>query len=140
MYLFINLLIAVFIFIISYQLFLAGTNGWQKNIEGLETQTYQDYDMTSKDNSMILPQQNSGNIQVLKGQVDDLLGLDEKVTNNRNDINTLQIQMADLMEAQQSFAEENQPGPAPEMDTLITDDTDDTDDTDNIDDTDNMDE
>lgn len=126
MYLFINLLIAIFIFIIGYQLILATFNRRQNIIEGLETQTYQDYDITNKDNSMILSQQNSGNIQVLKGQVDTLLGLDEMVKNNRNDINTLQKQMANLMEAQQSFAEQSQPGPAPEMDTLITDDTDDT--------------
>lgn len=63
----IKILIGFFIFLIGYQLFLAL---FKKDdlLEGLENNDYKNYD----DDPLILAKKNAGNIEVLKGQVDDL--------------------------------------------------------------------
>ena len=58
----INLLIIIFIILITYQIFLAHFSN--SIIEGLED--YKDYDTNDPNNVMILAQQNAGNIEVLK--------------------------------------------------------------------------
>jgi hypothetical protein len=78
----IYVLIILFILLITYQLFISfNTNTL---IEGLEntntntntnTQEYKPYNLADPNNSLILPQQNAGNIEVLKGRVDTLDGI-----------------------------------------------------------------
>ena len=50
-------------------------------IEGLETQSqkYKPYNLNNPNNTLILAQQNAGNIQVLKKQMDDVLDLNKEV-------------------------------------------------------------
>jgi methyl-accepting chemotaxis protein len=98
----INLLIIIFIILISYQIFLAHFSN--SIIEGLED--YKDYDTNDPNNVMILAQQNAGNIEVLKGRIDTLDGLKEKVDNNIQNINSLQTQMEGLVQQQADFAQQ----------------------------------
>ena len=100
----IYILIVLFVILISYQVYLAIL---PKNlIEGLEnndTTTYQPYD---PNNSLILSQQNAGNIEVLKGRIDSFDGVKESVDNMQQSINSMQTQIDGLVEQQVTYAQE----------------------------------
>jgi hypothetical protein len=66
--------------------------------------TYQPYDTKDPNNAIILAQQNAGNIQVLKQQMDDLYGMKQQVLDLSNNIITLQGQVNDLVSSQQDYA------------------------------------
>uniref|UniRef100_A0A6C0JJZ6 Uncharacterized protein n=1 Tax=viral metagenome TaxID=1070528 RepID=A0A6C0JJZ6_9ZZZZ len=122
----VNVLIIFFIILIFYQVFLSNisnmvykmTNGI---IEGMDTTTtsssqeYQPYDMNNPNNALILAQQNAGNIQVLKQQVDKVLGLDKEVQDISGNLATLTTQVTNLMTAQQQYAQTNLPSSPPEV-------------------------
>jgi hypothetical protein len=88
----VNILIVFLVFLLFYQLFIYITS--DKVIEGMDSTdtsstsnpTYNDYDTKNPNNTLILCQQNAGNIQYLKGRVDELAGM-------KSDITTLQQQM-----------------------------------------------
>lgn len=92
----IAILICFFLFLIVYQLFLAYFN---PIIEGIENQTYQDYDKNNDDNIRILTQQNSGNIEVLKQRIDEVMGLNKEVHDLSGNVATLQSQVDGLLQA-----------------------------------------
>lgn len=122
----VNILIIFFIILIFYQVFLSNisnmaykmTNGI---IEGMDTTTtstsqqYQPYDMNNPNNALILAQQNAGNIQVLKQQVDKVLGLDKEVQDISGNLVALGTQVTNLMTAQQQYAQTNLPSSPPEV-------------------------
>jgi predicted PurR-regulated permease PerM len=114
----VNTLIVFFIILIFYQLFLSHTTFKINDdiIEGLDTmpsQQYQPYDMNNPNNALILGQQNAGNIQVLKQQVDKILGLNKEVQDISGNLVTLTSQVTKLMEAQQQYAKSNLPSSPP---------------------------
>ena len=78
-------------------------------VEGLTT-TGQPTDNTYKpyapNDALILSQQNAGNIQVLKGQIDDLEHLERRVSTAEDNINALQQQMDSLANQQAEYAQE----------------------------------
>ena len=79
----IYILIVIFLVLISYQTYLVIFP--KKLLEGLEntttttTQEYKPYNLNDPNNSLILAQQNAGNIEVLKKQMDELQGLKKDV-------------------------------------------------------------
>jgi len=114
----INCLILFFILLLIYQIFLA-FSGYQC-IEGLENSTdspnqYQPYDTNNPSNTLILAQQNAGNISFLKQQMDSLLGLNKVVEDLSGNVVTLQDQVNQLVEAQQQYATQLTGGEAPEV-------------------------
>jgi len=114
----VNILIVFFILLIFYQIFLSHIVYKINNniIEGLETsspQQYQPYDMNNPNNALILAQQNAGNIQVLKQQVDKTLGLNKEVQDISGNLVTLASQVTQLMESQQQYAKANLPSSPP---------------------------
>ena len=114
----VNILIVFFILLILYQIFLSNIVYKINNniIEGLETsspQQYQPYDMNNPNNALILAQQNAGNIQVLKQQVDKTLGLNKEVQDISGNLITLASQVTQLMESQQQYAKANLPSSPP---------------------------
>ena len=123
----VNILIVFFIILIFYQLFLSNISETFykiKNnvIEGMDTATttsgsqqYQPYDTSNPNNVMILAQQNAGNIQVLKQQVDSVLGLDQEVQDISGNLATLTTQVSNLMEAQQQYVQTNLPSSPPQI-------------------------
>jgi hypothetical protein len=114
----IYLLILLFSILIIYQLILALSKSTNL-IEGLDNsdssevgqgqgqgQDYKPYNLNDPNNALILSQQNAGNIEVLKGRIDTLDGLKEKVDNNIQNINSLQTQMEGLVQQQADFAQQ----------------------------------
>jgi len=110
----IYILIVLFLLLIGHQLFSNGSSGSSKMIEGLENETttttsngdYQPYNVNDPNNALILAQQNAGNIQVLKGRIDNLDGLKEKTDKMQSDINSLQGQVDALVQQQAEFGQE----------------------------------
>ena len=97
----VKLLILFFICLLSYQLFLA----WFSFTEGMESESdpstnvsYQEYD--TKNNPLILAQQNAGNIEYLKQQITQLLKLDKQVQDISGNVGVLNDQVAGLAKAQ----------------------------------------
>ncbi len=108
----IYILICLFVIIISYQIYLAI---FPNNvIEGLEnnstsetqTQEYKPYNVSDPNNSLILSQQNAGNIEVLRGRIDELDGIKKQVDNIQLSIDAMQVQMDDLVQQQADYAQE----------------------------------
>ena len=101
----IKLLILFFILLIFYQIFLAIFG--KKIMEGLENEnekenekSYQDYNTTDPKNVMILTQQNSGNIEYLKGQISQLTGLKEEVADIKHNVALLNDQLNEIGQQQ----------------------------------------
>jgi len=113
----INILIIFFIIIILYQLFLSDPKYKFNNniIEGLTSQGYQPYDLNNPGNALILAQQNAGNIQVLKQQVDTVVGLEKKVQDMSSTVDTLNLQVSGLMQQQKQTAEAALPSSPPKI-------------------------
>lgn len=82
-------LICFFIVLIIYQAFLAPT------IEG-----YQDYSA----DPLILGKQNAGNIQVLREQLNGLMGLNDTVKTTNKRVDDVEKQVKGLIDAQQQAA------------------------------------
>lgn len=104
-------LIIVFLMLISYDIILAFFP--QKVIEGLEnessnstTQEYKPYNLNDPNNSLILAQQNAGNIEVLKGRIDNLDGVKQKVDDIQENINSMQTQIDGLVQQQADYAQQ----------------------------------
>ena len=107
----INLLIIIFILLITYQIFLAHFSN--SIIEGLKD--YQEYDTKNPDNVMILVQQNSGNIEVLRKQFDNISGLNQEVQDISGNVANLTKQVDDLVKAQEDYLAEKLPAEPPEI-------------------------
>ena len=95
------LLIIFFSLLIFYQLFL-------------------EHFTNDPNNVMILAQQNAGNIQVLKQQLDTLLSLDQEVKDISGNVVLLQQQVNDLVQAQQNYATQMAPATTPEISGATT--------------------
>jgi hypothetical protein len=112
MLLLINILIVLFILILSYQIFLAHFYRLD-GLEGLEN--YKEYDTSDPNNVMILAQQNAGNIEVLRRSLDDLTGLKREVEDISGNVVTLTTQVNDLLQAQQDYISQVTPPEPPEI-------------------------
>ncbi len=108
------ILIFIFVFLIGYQAYLAIIPN--KLIEGLEnpqlstittsTQQYKPYNLNDPNNSLILAQQNAGNIEVLKGRIDGLDGVKKSVDDMQQSIDLMQTQIDGLVQQQADYAQE----------------------------------
>jgi hypothetical protein len=114
----INLIIAFFIILIIYQIILASN---EQIIEGLtgsppsNNSSYQPYDTNNPQNTLILAQQNAGNIEVLKQQLDELSGLNKEVQDISGNVVTLQSQVMQLIAAQKQYANKLTGGTPPNV-------------------------
>ena len=123
----IYLLIAFFALLIIYQTFLEYF--YETPIiqeleiiqEGMDNK-YQNYNMNDPNNVMILAQQNAGNIQFLKEQLDSLLGLNQQVKDISGNVVLLQQQVNDIVIAQQNYATQMTPKTTPNMSGIETTD------------------
>lgn len=82
-------------------------------IEGLEnadTSTsqpeYKPYNLDNPNNSLILGQQNAGNIEVLRGRIDELDGVKKRVDTMQQSIELMQTQLDGLVQQQVEYAQE----------------------------------
>ena len=83
--------------------------------ENTDNKEYQSYDTNNPDNALILAQQNAGNITVLKGQMDEMLGINKQVQDLSGNVDNLQQQVTDLVEAQKDYANQMTGGTEPEI-------------------------
>ena len=119
----IYILIVFFIMLVGYQVFLALVPPLSL-VEGLEnantntttqntgSSDNQPYNVNDPNNSLILSQQNAGNIEVLKGRIDGFDGVKEKVDTMQQSIDSMQVQMDGLVQQQVDYAQELA-GPTP---------------------------
>jgi len=84
-------------------------------IEGMESQTYEPYDLNNPNNTLILAQQNAGNIQVLKKQMDGVLHLNREVQDLSGNLATLTTQVSNMIEEQQQYVQTNLPSTPPQI-------------------------
>ena len=96
-------LIIFFTCLIGYQIILELT---PNIVEGLTDATYKPYNMNDPNNALILGQQNAGNIEVLKGRIDKLDGVDANVNTMQQNMNSMQVQIDSLVEQQSTLATE----------------------------------
>ena len=114
----VNLLIIFFIMLIFYQIFLAYFGN--SIIEGYENKDdYKPYDTNNPDNALILAQQNAGNIIVLKGQMDEMLGINKQVQDLSGNVANLEQQVTDLVQAQKDYANQMTGGTEPEVSGIV---------------------
>ena len=107
----VNILIVFFIILIFFQIILAN-----HLVEGLETgESYQSYDTNNPANALILAQQNAGNIEYLKGRIQDIQGMNKQVQDLSGNVVTLQDQVTGLVTAQQQYATQMTGGTAPDI-------------------------
>ena len=117
------ILIIFFIILIFYQIFLAYISSKINMVEGMESQHYKPYDLNNPNNALILAQQNAGNIQVLKKQMDDLLHLNDEVQDISGNVATLTTNVSNLIEQQQQYVQTNLPSSPPQITGTGTDTT-----------------
>lgn len=101
------ILIVFFVVLMGYQVYLA-MMPTDTLIEGLKNESdkeYQAYNTSDPNNSLILAQQNAGNIEVLKGRVDKLDGVKEEVDGMQQSINSMQTQIDSLVQQQADYAQ-----------------------------------
>ena len=107
----VNILIVFFIILICFQIILAN-----HIVEGLETgESYQSYDTNNPANALILAQQNAGNIEYLKGRIQDVQGMNKQVQDLSGNVQTLQEQVTGLVTAQQQYATQMTGGTPPDI-------------------------
>lgn len=110
----INILIVFFGLLILYQINLAVFKiGIIEGLENNSNTKYKEYDMNNPNNAMILAQQNAGNIEYLKSQIDLVLDFRGKINNIDTRINDLSKQVDDLVLAQKTYASETFPSEPP---------------------------
>ena len=115
---FIFILIIFFVWLLSYQTFLAYFS--TKIVEG-NTTCYRDYNTKDPNNIMMLTQQNAGNIMAIKSQLDDMDDVSNILTDISGNVSNLQSQVNELVKAQQQQGEQ-MVGSEP-IDTSDTSDT-----------------
>jgi len=90
--------------------------GYTNNNKNKNNDTkYKDYDKNKPNNALILAQQNAGNIIVLKGQLDKMLGINKQVQDLSGNVASLQQQVSDLVQAQKEYASQMTGGKEPEI-------------------------
>ena len=135
----INLLIIFFILLIIYQIILAYSKS--SIVEGMMdvvptisptftptsspsnemlpnltiNQVYRQYDKKIADNTFLMSQQNAGNIEYLKGRIDDVQGMYKQVQDLSGNVANLQQQVEDLVQAQKDYANNLTGGTEPEI-------------------------
>ena len=114
MNLFMPILINVLLFLFAL-LFLYKAYQVKEGLENGPTTTYQPYD---QNNPTILAQQNAGNIQVLKGQLDELIGIKKEVEDISGNLYTLTDQVNEYMLQQSNSAQQQVPAEPPTISGL----------------------
>jgi hypothetical protein len=108
----INILLFLFALLIVYQVYRVkeGLETAATTATATSTPTYQPYD---PNNPTILAQQNAGNIQVLKGQMDELVGIKKEVEDISGNLYTLTDQVNQYMLQQATTAQQQLPPTPP---------------------------
>ena len=74
--------------------------------------SYQPYNLNDPNSSLILSQQNAGNINFLKGRIDELSGIKKDVDDLKQNVSSMQTQIDGLVQQQADFGTQLA-GPSP---------------------------
>jgi len=74
--------------------------------------SYQPYNLNDPNSSLILSQQNAGNINFLKGRIDELSGIKKDVDDLKQNVSSMQSQIDGLVQQQADFGTQLA-GPSP---------------------------
>ena len=74
--------------------------------------SYQPYNLNDPNSSLILSQQNAGNINFLKGRIDELSGIKKDVDDLKQNVSSMQTQIDGLVQQQSDFGTQLA-GPSP---------------------------
>ena len=108
----IHILIILFFILISYQFYLANScvliEGIENENEESNDTEYQPYNVNNPNNSLILAQQNAGNIAYLKERIQsiDNSDINSEITDLKQNVKSMQAQINSLVNQQSSFAQE----------------------------------
>jgi len=115
----IYILILLFASLFIYQMYNYVFNNFNKKIiEGLtdgtttdpstsdSTSTFKPYDINNPNNALILAQQNAGNIDVLKRELDQLIALSQEVQDISGNVIILNDQVQSLIQEQADAAQQ----------------------------------
>lgn len=112
-------LILIFVSLLIYQFYLkyisltTVVEGYEdKQTNNNNNSEYKPYNISDPNNSLILAQQNAGNIEVLKGRIDGLDGVKKRVDELQQNVDMMQTQIDGLVQQQADYAQElagNQP-------------------------------
>jgi hypothetical protein len=107
---FLQFVIYFFVFLLIVQLFVV-LQPKAKMLEGFEEKStnnelYKPYNMNDSNNALILAQQNAGNIEVLKGRIDNVENIKSKVDTMQQSIDSMQTQINGLVQQQSEYASE----------------------------------
>jgi hypothetical protein len=121
----------VFTILLMIQIFYTMYSG-NSTIEGMtdtnnttNNDEYNSYDTKNGNNTLILEQQNAGNIEYLKKRVDIIDIIQQDVTDLSGNVTTLQDQVNGLMQAQEDYANQMTGGKPPEITGAVEEDDDD---------------
>ena len=97
-----------------------GTTTTGTTTEGSPTSqaNYQPYNLNDPNNALILAQQNAGNIDYLKGRVDELYGIKKDVDDLKMNVSSMQTQIDGLVQQQADYATEIAGSQPPEINGL----------------------
>lgn len=97
----VNSLIIFFLLLIAYQIILAcmPQNNFREGLEDSK-EKYKDYNTDDPNNAMMLAQQNAGNIEYIKGRIEEIAGLKGIIMDNCGNIVSLNEQMMALIQQQ----------------------------------------
>jgi hypothetical protein len=84
---------------------------------------YRTYNTNEPNNALVLAQQNAGNIQVLKGQMDNLMNLNKEVQDIHANVVSLQTQVSTIAQAQQQYTSQMAAKPTPQITGVVPNNT-----------------
>jgi len=133
----INLLVIFFMILITSQIILARNDSLIEGLTGLppgsppnpsSNSSYQPYNTNNEQNALVLAQQNAGNIEYLKGRIEDIqsMSLYKQVQDLSGNILTLQEQVGGLVTAQKEYANQMTGGVAPDISGATSEEPDET--------------
>jgi hypothetical protein len=105
----IKILIAFFLCLIIYQFFAACVStieGMENNSSSVNSDGYQTYNKDDPNNALILAQQNAGNIDVLRNQMNDLTTIKSEFDDVKLRMDKLDGQVTDLVNQQAQYAQD----------------------------------
>jgi len=103
-----------FALLVLYQLNLAFFRiGLVEGLENNSKPSFQEYNTNDPNNALILAQQNAGNIEFLKSQIDFVLEFRDRINKMDTRVNDLTTQVEELVLSQKSLASEKLPEEPP---------------------------
>jgi uncharacterized protein YoxC len=108
----VNTLIIIFVLMLIFQILFPVREGLENNDSSKQ---YQEYDLNSPNSSLILAQQNAGNIEYIKGRLLELDKVKQDVTDINGNLEQLTDNVEQLVQQQSEYSQQQLPSSPPEI-------------------------